>query len=99
MAKAGSTSKSKPTKPANHREPQRKHASATTKQDIVIAMLRRKGGATVGDIAKATNWQPHSVRGFFSGIVKKNLALPLVSQNGKNGVRRYRIVTAKSHRA
>ena len=74
-------------------------ASPQSKQALVIKMLRRKSGATIDDIVAETGWQPHSVRGFFSGIVKKKLKLPLVSEVGKNGVRRYRIAAATSHKA
>ena len=43
---------------------------------------------------EVTGWQAHSVRGFLSGTVKKKLGLPLVSDTGKDGVRRYRIDAA-----
>jgi hypothetical protein len=50
-----------------------------SKQDSVIALLRRSEGATLGVLAKATGWQPHSVRGFLAGTVRKKLKLPLQS--------------------
>lgn len=54
----------------------RKSAPAQTKQDLVLAMLRTRSGATIDDIVAEAGWQPHSVRGFFSGVVKKKLKLP-----------------------
>jgi hypothetical protein len=59
--------------------------------DLVIQMLRRQSGVTIDDVVGKTGWQPHSVRGFFSGLVRKRLNLPLVSEVGKDGVRRYHI--------
>jgi hypothetical protein len=38
-----------------------------SKQDAVIAMLRRPEGATVEEVVRATGWQRHTVRGVFSG--------------------------------
>ena len=38
----------------------------SSKQDGVIAMLRRSEGATVDEVASATGWQRHTVRGVFS---------------------------------
>ena len=74
-------------------------ASKPTKQQVVIGMLRRSRGVTIDDIAEKTGWQSHSVRGFCSGLVKKKLGLPLISEVGSDGVRRYRIAAARSHDA
>ena len=62
-------------------------------------MLRRRTGVTVEDIIAETGWQPHSVRGFFSGLVKKKLKLPLTSEVGKDGIRRYHIAARGSAKA
>ena len=67
----------------------------TTKHDRVLGLLRTKGGTTIAAISKVTGWQPHSVRGFFAGVVKKRLGLTLASEKKKSG-RIYRIVRAKS---
>ncbi|TDH60834.1 DUF3489 domain-containing protein [Dankookia rubra] len=42
-----------------------------TKQQQVLAMLRRPEGATVAQIADATGWQTHTVRGFFASLKKR----------------------------
>jgi hypothetical protein len=67
--------------------PEEKRAS---KQDAVIAMLRRPEGATVDEVASATGWQRHTVRGVFSGTLKKKLGLTLASAKEERG-RVYRI--------
>ena len=70
----------------------------TSKQATVVGMLQRKQGVTVAAIAGATGWQPHSVRGFFAGVVRKKLRLNLISE--KIGTKRtYRVVAEKdTHR-
>ena len=49
-----------------------------SKQDGVIAMLRRAEGATVDEVVSATGWQRHTVRGVCSGTLKKKLGLTLL---------------------
>jgi predicted transcriptional regulator len=73
-------------------EPQ-SDAKRASKQDAVIAMLRRPEGATVDEVASATGWQRHTVRGVFSGTLKNKLGLTLASATEERG-RVYRIATA-----
>ena len=75
-------------------EPQ-SDAKRPSKQDAVIAMLRRPEGATVDEVAGATGWQRHTVRGVFSGTLKKKLGLALASAKEERG-RVYRIVESAS---
>jgi hypothetical protein len=42
-----------------------------TKQEAVLALLRREEGATIAQICEATGWQGHTVRGFFAGLKKR----------------------------
>ncbi len=42
-----------------------------TKQEQVLALLRRAEGATIAQICEATGWQQHTVRGFFAGLKKR----------------------------
>ena len=48
---------------------------AGTKQALMIELLKRPEGATVEQIAKATGWQHHTIRGAISGALKKKLGL------------------------
>ena len=73
-------------------EPQ-SDAKRPSKQDAVIAMLRRPEGATVDEVRAATGWQPHTVRGVFSGALKKKLGLAVVATKEERG-RVYRITEA-----
>ena len=57
---------------------------------LLVSLLRREEGATIGAMMDATGWQAHSVRGAISGSVKKALGLNVSSENTKTG-RLYRI--------
>jgi hypothetical protein len=48
-----------------------------TKQALMIELLRRPEGATVEQIATATGWQHHAIRGVISGALKKKLGLTI----------------------
>ena len=62
-----------------------------TKQAKLIAMLRRPSGATINDLAKATGWQRHTVRGVISGALKKKLGLAVISEKAEGEDRIYRL--------
>src|SRR6202012_6062933 len=70
-------------------------AKRPSKQDEVIAMLRRPEGASIDEVANATGWQRHTVRGVFSGTLKKKLGLTLASAKEERG-RAYRIAEPAS---
>ena len=68
---------------------------AESKQAVVIALLSKPTGTTVPAIMKSTGWQPHSVRGFLAGVVRKKLGLNLTSEQTDKG-RVYRIKDGKA---
>jgi hypothetical protein len=61
-----------------------------SKQARVIAILRASNGATIEALMRETGWQPHSVRGFLAGVIRKKLGLHLVSTATDKG-RLYRV--------
>jgi hypothetical protein len=70
-----------------------------SKQDQLIGLLRRPNGATIEELSKVTGWQPHSVRGAISGVLKKKLGLPVSSETSAKRGRVYRIDRASAKSA
>src|SRR6201986_1891765 len=60
-------------------------AKRSSKQEVVIAMLRLPEGATVDEVASVTGWQRHTVCRVFSGTLKKKLGLTVASAKEERG--------------
>jgi hypothetical protein len=90
-AKAKATKKATPAKNAPKAKKSAKAKEGTgpregSKTATIIALLERKGGATLAEIMKAAKWQAHSVRGFVSG---KKMGLVVTSTKRDDGERVY----------
>jgi hypothetical protein len=59
--------------------PEPKPQRRQTKTESILAMLNRPEGATLEALMEATGWQAHSVRGFLSRKVSRELRLPVAS--------------------
>ena len=62
-----------------------------SRQDTLLSLLGRPEGATIADMAEATGWQAHSVRGALSGVIGKKLGLKVVSEKLPERGRVYRV--------
>jgi len=62
-----------------------------SKTDQVLELLKRPGGVTAAELMKVTGWQPHSVRGFLSGTIRKKMGLEVRSTKGEDGERTYSV--------
>ncbi|MGA3098031.1 MAG: DUF3489 domain-containing protein [Bryobacteraceae bacterium] len=62
-----------------------------SKKTLVLDLLSRKRGATLAEIAKATDWQRHSIRGFISGTITKKMGFTVESSKNEANQRTYRI--------
>lgn len=62
-----------------------------TKIGKLIALLRRKQGATLDQMTRATGWQKHSVRAALTGLRKKGHP---IERSTSDGVSTYRVIKA-----
>ena len=63
-----------------------------SKLTALVVALRRPQGSTSLQLMLATGWQPHTVRGAISGMLRKKLGLNVVLAHNKSGERVYRVV-------
>lgn len=77
--------------PAATAEPKPRKERTGTKQAAMIEMLRSKNGATIEEIAAATGWQKHTIRGAMAGALKKKLGLEIASDKVEGRGRVYKI--------
>lgn len=66
-------------------------AAAQSKGEKILRLLQRNTGATIAELARATGWQEHSVRGFMSGTLKKKQCLEIKSSKENDKARRYSV--------
>jgi len=93
--------KAKTSKPKYTTSAAKKQKRATTgkapakrtdsKQQQLIAMLQRPEGATIVELTKKLEWQPHTVRGAIAGALKKRLKLQVDTKKEEGRGRVYRI--------
>jgi hypothetical protein len=89
--KAKSAKKASPAKKAPKGGKKAGTARDGSKAAKILDLLKRADGATLKDLMKATGWQPHSVRGFLSGTIRKKLGLNVVSTKADDGDRTYSV--------
>jgi hypothetical protein len=61
--------------PATPRQPR-----TGTKQEAVLALLRRDEGTAIAEIIDATSWQPHTVRGFLAGLKRRGVTVEVLER-------------------
>ena len=72
-------------------DPRERKIREGTKQALVIEMLSRPQGATIAEIVEATNWASHTIRGFLTGALKRELRLEIASEKHEPRGRVYRL--------
>jgi hypothetical protein len=93
-SKAASSAKPR-RQPVEARGREQQHATPKGKLGTVVALLGGRTGASIEQLAQATGWQAHSVRGALSGALKKKYGLAILSEK-VDGTRRYRLADRKA---
>lgn len=63
-------------------------AKPPTKSAVILGLLTRSQGATLGQLIEATGWLPHTTRAALTGLKKKGRE---VTSTKVDGVRTYRV--------
>ena len=90
------TKPKKTTKPSSRKAMPARAAGAasqggSTKLGQLETLLRRPEGATLAQLSKTLDWQPHSVRGAMSGALKKKQGLNITASKEEGADRVYRM--------
>ncbi|EME71010.1 hypothetical protein H261_05474 [Paramagnetospirillum caucaseum] len=75
---------------AHEAKPARKTREGT-KQEALIALLKRPEGASIEEISTEFGWAHHTVRGAIAGALKKKLGLAVTSEKVEGRGRTYKI--------
>ena len=69
---------------------QQKNAKArqNTKKVLILTLLRRKSGASMAQIAKATAWQNHTIRAALTRLRQEGIE---IDREKVKGISRYRV--------
>ncbi|WP_426959919.1 DUF3489 domain-containing protein [Muricoccus radiodurans] len=51
-----------------------------TKQQAVLALLRRPEGATIAQVQDATGWAQHTCHSFLTGLTKKGISVTVLER-------------------
>ena len=89
--KTQTTPKAKAPKKAPNGAKKAGSARDGSKAAKVLDLLKRPEGASMKVLLKATGWQPHSVRGFLSGTIRKKMGMTVTSTKTEDGERTYSI--------
>ena len=89
---AESTKVSRPARDKSRSGSKKTFARDGTKKARILILLNRPKGATLEELMRATGWQTHSIRGFISGNVGKQMGLKVNTSTRARGKKAYHIL-------